>query len=201
MDPLWLAGSIFLLTYAFIVSEKIHRTISALLGGLAMILFVLPQEQAFHSIDWNVIFLLAGMMIIANVLKETGVFQWIALKAVRLGKGDPFRVLILLSLITAVSSALLDNVTTVILIAPVTLFVASTLRVSPIPFLIAEILASNIGGMATLIGDPPNILIGSAANIDFVSFLVNMGPISLIILLAFLGLARFLFKKELTVQD
>jgi len=140
-------------------------------------------------------------MIIANVLKETGVFQWIALKAVRLGKGDPFRVLILLSLITAVSSALLDNVTTVILIAPVTLFVASTLRVSPIPFLIAEILASNIGGMATLIGDPPNILIGSAANIDFVSFLVNMGPISLIILLAFLGLARFLFKKELTVQD
>ncbi|MBT3190391.1 MAG: ArsB/NhaD family transporter, partial [Anaerolineae bacterium] len=156
---------------------------------------------AFHSIDWNVIFLLAGMMIIANVLKETGVFQWIALKAVRLGKGDPFRVLILLSLITAVSSALLDNVTTVILIAPVTLFVASTLRVSPIPFLIAEILASNIGGMATLIGDPPNILIGSAANIDFVSFLVNMGPISLIILLAFLGLARFLFKKELTVQD
>ena len=109
-------------------------------------------------------------MIIANVLKETGVFQWIALKAVRLGKGDPFRVLILLSLITAVSSALLDNVTTVILIAPVTLFVASTLRVSPIPFLIAEILASNIGGMATLIGDPPNILIGSAANIAFVGF-------------------------------
>ncbi|MCF6278168.1 MAG: ArsB/NhaD family transporter [Anaerolineales bacterium] len=201
MDPLWLAGSIFLLTYALIVSEKIHRTISALLGGLAMILFILPQEQAFQSIDWNVIFLLAGMMIIANVLKETGVFQWIALKAVRLGKGDPFRVLILLSLITAFSSALLDNVTTVILIAPVTLFVAATLRISPIPFLIAEILASNIGGMATLIGDPPNILIGSAANIDFVTFGANMGPISLVILLAFLGLARFLFKKDLTVQD
>lgn len=201
MDPIWLAGSIFLLTYAFIVSEKIHRTISALLGGLAMILFIIPQEQAFHSIDWNVIFLLAGMMIIANVLKETGVFQWIALKAVRLGKGDPFRVLILLSLITAFSSALLDNVTTVILIAPVTLFVASTLRVSPIPYLIAEILASNIGGMATLIGDPPNILIGSAAGIDFVTFAANMGPIALIILLAFIGMARFLFKKELTVRD
>ncbi len=201
MDPMWLAGSIFLLTYALIVSEKIHRTISALLGGLAMILFVIPQEQAFQSIDWNVIFLLAGMMIIANVLKDTGLFQWIALKTVRLGKGDPFRVLILLSLITALSSALLDNVTTVILIAPVTLFVASTLRVSPIPFLIAEILASNIGGMATLIGDPPNILIGSAAGIDFVTFVVNMGPISLIILLAFLVLARFLFKKELTIQE
>ncbi len=201
MNSIWLAGSIFLLTYAFIVSEKIHRTISALLGGLAMILFVLPQEQAFHAIDWNVIFLLAGMMIIANVLKETGVFQWMALKAVRSGKGDPFRVLILLSLITALSSALLDNVTTVILIAPVTLFVASTLRVSPIPFLIAEILASNIGGMATLIGDPPNILIGSAAGIDFVTFAVNMGPIALIILLAFIALARFLFKKELSAQD
>lgn len=200
MSSLWLAGSIFLLTYALIVSERIHRTISALLGGLAMILFVLPQEQAFHAIDWNVIFLLAGMMIIANVLKETGLFQWIALQAVRVGKGDPLRVLIILSLITAVASALLDNVTIVVLIAPVTLFVASTLRVSPIPYLIAEILASNIGGMATLIGDPPNILIGSAANIDFVTFAANMGPISVIILLVFIVLARFMFKKELTIQ-
>jgi len=201
MTPVWLAGSIFLLTYALIVSEKIHRTVSALLGGVAMILFVVPQEKAFHAIDWNVIFLLAGMMIIANVLKETGLFQWIALHAVRLGKGDPFRVLIILSLITAVTSALLDNVTIVILIAPVTLFVASTLRVSPVPFLIAEILASNIGGMATLVGDPPNILIGSAAGIDFVTFAANMGPISVIILLVFIGLARLLFQKELTVQD
>lgn len=201
MNPVWLAGSIFLLTYALIVSERIHRTISALLGGLAMILFVIPQDTAFHSIDWNVIFLLAGMMIIANVLKETGLFQWIALQAVRLGKGDPFQVLIVLSLITAVGSALLDNVTIVILIAPVTLFVASTLRVSPIPFLIAEILASNIGGMATLIGDPPNILIGSAAGIDFVTFAANMGPISVIILLVFIGMAHFLFKKELMAQD
>ncbi len=201
MNPVWLAAGIFLLTYAFIVSERIHRTISALLGGLAMILFVIPQDTAFHSIDWNVIFLLAGMMIIANIIKETGLFQWIAIQAVRLGKGDPFQVLIILSLITAVGSALLDNVTIVVLIAPVTLFVASTLRVSPVPFLIAEILASNIGGMSTLIGDPPNILIGSAAGIDFVTFATNMGPIALIILLVFIGLAGFLFKKELTVQD
>ena len=201
MNPMWLAGSIFLLTYALIVSEKIHRTISALLGGLAMILFVIPQSKAFQAIDWNVIFLLAGMMIIANVLKETGLFQWIAIQAVRLGKGDPFRVLILLSLITALASALLDNVTIVVLIAPVTLFVASTLRVSPVPFLIAEILASNIGGMATLIGDPPNILIGSAADLDFMTFLVNMGPISLAIMLVFVGLARLMFKKELAVQE
>ena len=201
MNPIWLAGSIFLLTYAFIVSERIHRTISALLGCIAMILFVLPQEQAFNAIDWNVIFLLAGMMIIANVLKETGLFQWIAFQAVRSGKGDPFRVLVILSLITAVASALLDNVTIVILIAPVTLFVASALRVNPVPFLIAEILASNIGGMATLIGDPPNIMIGSAAGIDFVTFAANMGPISVIILVVFIGMARFLFKKDLTVRD
>jgi len=201
MNTVWLAGGIFLLTYALIVSERVHRTISALLGGMAMILFVIPQDTAFHAIDWNVIFLLAGMMIIANVLKETGLFQWIAIQAVRLGKGDPFQVLILLSLITAVGSALLDNVTIVILIAPVTLFVASTLRVSPVPFLVAEILASNIGGMATLIGDPPNILIGSAAGIDFMTFAVNMGPISVVILLAFIGLAHPLFKKELTTHD
>ncbi|MEK6256832.1 MAG: ArsB/NhaD family transporter [Chloroflexota bacterium] len=201
MNSIWLAGSIFLLTYALIVSEKIHRTISALLGGVAMILFVVPQDKAFHAIDWNVIFLLAGMMIIANVIKETGLFQWIAFQAVHYGKGDPFRVLIILSLITAVTSAFLDNVTIVVLIAPVTLFVASSLRVSPIPFLIAEILASNIGGMATLVGDPPNILIGSAAGIDFVTFAANMGPISVIILLVFIGLSRFMFKKDLVIHD
>lgn len=201
MSVVWLAGSIFLFTYALIVSEKIHRTVSALLGGVAMILFVVPQEKAFHAIDWNVIFLLAGMMIIANIIKETGLFQWIAFQAVRFGKGDPFRVLVILSLITAVTSALLDNVTIVVLVAPVTLFVASSLRISPVPFLIAEILASNIGGMATLVGDPPNILIGSAAHIDFVQFVLNMGPISVLILLIFLVGARFLFQKDLAIKE
>ena len=191
MNDIWLAGSIFLLTYALIVSERLHRTISALLGGIAMILFVIPQELAFQAIDWNVIFLLAGMMIIANVLKETGLFQWIALQAVRLGKGEPYRVLIILSLITAVASALLDNVTIVVLIAPVTLFVASTLRVNPVPFLIAEILASNIGGMATLIGDPPNILIGSAAEIDFIWTLILAAIIGIIALIIILKLFVF----------
>ncbi len=201
MNPIWLAGSIFLFTYALIVSEKMHRTLAALFGGIAMILFVIPQETAFHAIDWNVIFLLSGMMIIANIIKETGLFQWIAIQAVRSGKGDPFRVLIILSLITAAASALLDNVTIVVLIAPVTLFVAATLRVSPIPYLIAEILASNIGGMATLVGDPPNILIGSAADIDFMTFVANMGPISVIILLVFILMSRFLFKKDLVIHS
>ncbi len=198
MNSVWIAGGIFLLTYALIVSEKVHRTITALLGGMAMILFgVLPQAQAFQAVDWNVIFLLAGMMVIANVLRETGLFQWIALKAVYLGKGDPLRVLVILSLVTAITSAFLDNVTIVVLVAPVTLFVASNLRVNPVPFLIAEILASNIGGMATLVGDPPNILIGSASGLDFLTFLLNMGPISLLVLLMFVGLARILFAKDL----
>jgi Na+/H+ antiporter NhaD/arsenite permease-like protein len=198
MNETLLAGGIFLVTYALIVSERVDRTIAALIGGMLMILLgIVPQEIAFESIDWNVIFLLAGMMIIANILRETGVFQWIAVKAVRLGRGSPMRILIILSLITAVASALLDNVTIIILIAPVTLFIAASLRISPVPLLIAEVLASNIGGAATLIGDPPNILIGSAAGISFNVFAANMAPISLVILVAFTGVAFLLFRKDL----
>ncbi|MFC2030560.1 SLC13 family permease [Chloroflexota bacterium] len=195
---MFLAGGIFLITYALIVTERVHRTVAALLGGVAVILLgVVPQGEAFHAIDWNVIFLLAGMMAIANVLRDTGLFQWIAIQAVRLGRGDPFRILVILSTVTAVSSALLDNVTIVVLVAPVALFVAASLRVSPIPFLIAAILASNIGGTATLVGDPPNILIGSAAGIDFLTFTANLAPISLLILIAFIPLSWLLFRKDL----
>ena len=198
MNSVWLAGGIFLITYALIVTERVHRTVSALLGGVAVILLgVLSQEEAFHAIDWNVIFLLLGMMVIASVLQETGLFQWIAIQAVKLGKGDPFRILVILSAVIAVSSALLDNVTIVVLAAPVVLFVAARLRVSPTPFLIAGILASNIGGTATLVGDPPNLLIGSAAGIDFLTFAANLAPISLLILIVFLGLSWFLFGKDL----
>jgi len=180
----WIAGGIFIITYGLIVSERIDRTLAALLGGVAMILTgIVTQDEAFLAIDWNVIFLLAGMMILADILRSTGLFQWIAVKAVQLGKGEPFRILIILVIITAFASSLLDNVTIVILVAPVTLFIASSLKISPIPFLIAEILASNIGGAATLIGDPPNILIGSAAEIDFLTFALNMAPIAFLILL------------------
>jgi Na+/H+ antiporter NhaD/arsenite permease-like protein len=198
MNPVWLAGGIFLITYALIVTERVHRTIAALLGGVAIILVgVLEQDQAFHSIDWNVIFLLAGMMMIASILSETGVFQWIAVQSVRLGRGSPYRIMVILVFVTAVTSALLDNVTIVILMAPVTLFIAASLGISPVPFLIAMILASNIGGTATLVGDPPNILIGSAAGIDFVTFAANLAPIALIILVVFMGGAWFLFRKDL----
>lgn len=199
MSDAWLAAGIFLITYGLIIGERMHRTIAALLGGMAMILVgVLPQDQALISIDWNVIFLLAGMMMIANLLRETGLFQWIAVQAVRLGRDRPFRILIVLSIVTAISSAFLDNVTIVILVAPVTLFVAANLGISPIPFLISEILASNIGGTATLIGDPPNILIGSAADIDFLTFAANMAPITVVILIAFLGMCWLMFRKDIS---
>ena len=198
MNPIWLAGGIFLITYSLIVTERVHRTIAALLGGVAIILSgVLEQDQAFHAIDWNVIFLLAGMMMIASILSETGFFQWVAVQSVRLGRGDPYRILVIMVFVTAITSALLDNVTIVILMAPVTIFIAASLRLSPVPFLIAMILASNIGGTATLVGDPPNILIGSAAGIDFITFAANLAPIALIILVAFMGLAWFLFRSDL----
>ncbi len=198
MIQTFIAGGVFLITYALIVTERIHRTLAALLGGIVMILLgMLHQEEAFHAVDWNVIFLLAGMMAIANVLRETGLFQWIAVQAVRFGGGHPFRILVILSVVTAIASAFLDNVTIVVLVAPVTLFVAASLKISPLPFLIAEILASNIGGTATLIGDPPNILIGSAAGIDFVTFSAHMAPISLAILVVFIALAWFLFRADL----
>ena len=193
-----LVGGVFLITYGLIVTERVHRTLAALLGGLVMILLgALTQGQAFHAIDWNVIFLLIGMMAIANVMRDTGLFQWTAIKAVRLGHGRPFRILVILSLITALSSAFLNNVTVVVLVVPVTLFVASSLNISPLPFLISEILATNIGGTATLIGDPPNVLIASAAHINFLDFSANLAPISLLILLAYLGLAWFIFKNDL----
>lgn len=194
-----IAGLVFVVTYAVIVSEKVHRTVAALIGGFLMIwLGILSQEEAFaNAVDWNVIFLLTGMMIIAGILSQTGVFQWLAIQAVKMGKRDPFRILIYLSLVTAVTSAALDNVTVVVLIAPVTLYVASNLGISPIPFLIAEVLASNIGGAATLIGDPPNILIGSAAGIDFITFATAMTPPILLSLVLFVPLAYIVFKKDL----
>ncbi len=195
------AGILFLGTYAVIVSERVPRALAALFGGLLMIaLGVLEQGHAFSLIDWNVIFLLVGMMAIANLLGETGVFQWVGVQAVKLGKGDPFRILAILALVTGLASTFLNNVTVVVLVAPVTLLVAANLRVNPLPFLIIEILASNVGGTATLIGDPPNILIGSAANIDFLTFVANLGPITLLIMLGLIPLGWLMFRKELGVR-
>ena len=196
----FLAGGIFLVAYALIASERFDRTLIALLGGLLVVaLGVISQEEAFAAIDFNVIFLLAGMMVLAGGLSKTGFFEFVAGYAIHFSRGQPFRLLVILSLLTAGLSALLDNVTTVVLLTPVTLSIARTLRVSPFPYLISQILASNIGGTATLIGDPPNILIGSAAGLDFVDFLVNLMPVVLVILGVFLVIMWLLFGR--TMED
>src|SRR5712691_9455007 len=193
------AGAVFLATYALIVTEKIHRTLAALLGASVMILLrIVDQGEAFAAIDLNVIFLLAGMMIIANITAKTGVFQWIAVEAVRRAQGRPYALLVLTSIVTAVVSAFLDNVTTVVLLTPVVFFIAQRLGTSPVPFLISQVIASNIGGTATLIGDPPNIIIGSQMGKDFNDFLVNLAPVATAALVVYLLLARWLFRDELS---
>jgi Na+/H+ antiporter NhaD/arsenite permease-like protein len=197
----WIAAIIFVVTYAAIATDRLDKTVAALLGGLLMVtLGIVSQEEAFAAIDLNVIFLLAGMMALANVLGRTGFFALVGIRAAKLAGGRPYVLMAILALITAVLSAFLDNVTTVVLLAPVTLYVASVLQVSPIPFLIALIFASNVGGTATLIGDPPNILIGSAGRLDFGTFLLNLAPIVAIVFVALLVVLRFQFRGNLAVN-
>ena len=201
MDAL-IAGGIFVVAYALIATEKFDRTLVALLGGLLVIVLgVIDQETAFEAIDFNVIFLLAGMMVIAAGLAQTGFFEYLAGRAIQLSRGEPFRLLIILATLTAVLAAVLDNVTTVVLLTPVTLSIARTLKVSPLPYLLSQVFASNIGGTATLIGDPPNILIGSAAGLDFGDFLVNLAPVVVLILLLFLVIMWFAFGRGNSMDD
>ncbi|TDC07830.1 hypothetical protein E1267_12100 [Nonomuraea longispora] len=199
----WLAVAAFLCAYTLIATEKVHR-VAAALGGAAIMLLVHATDagSAFfdeHSgIDWNVIFLLLGMMIIVGVLKQTGVFEFLAIWAAKRARGRPFRLMALLILITASASALLDNVTTVLLIAPVTFLVCERLALPVVPYLIAEALASNIGGAATLVGDPPNIIIASRGGLTFNDFLVHMGPLIVVLVAVFIGLCRWLFRSAFT---
>ncbi len=201
----WTATAIFLLAYAIIVSEKVHKTIVAIVGAsLMLILKILEQREAFHveelGVDWNVIFLLISMMTIINLMRPTGFFEYIAIKSAKWGKGEPFRIMAIFAVVTAVLSALLDNVTTVLLLAPVTLLIADALEVDPIPFLISEALASNIGGTATLIGDPPNIMIASKAKLNFMDFIINLTPPVIIIMIIFLFVLKIFFGKKLHVK-
>ncbi|TMS00594.1 ArsB/NhaD family transporter [Nonomuraea basaltis] len=196
----WVSVAVFLAAYALIATEKIHR-VAAALGGAAIMLLIhaTSAEAAFFSehagIDWNVIFLLLGMMIIVGVLKETGVFEYLAIWAAKRARGRPFRLMVLLVLITAIASALLDNVTTVLLIAPVTFLVCERLALRAAPFLIAEAMASNIGGAATLVGDPPNIIIASRGGLTFNDFLVHMAPMIIVLMVVFVGLCWLLFGR------
>jgi Na+/H+ antiporter NhaD/arsenite permease-like protein len=189
MSDLTLATLVFVVTYGVIVSERLNRAVVALAGaGLMVLLGVLSQDEAVAAIDFNTLALLIGMMIIINVLRRTGAFRYVAWRTAILARGDPWRLMLGLGLITAVASAFLDNVTTILLMAPVTMAVCDDLRLDARPFLITQVIASNIGGTATLIGDPPNILIGSATGLTFVDFLLHLGPAVLIMLpLTFFG--------------
>ncbi|WP_062436619.1 ArsB/NhaD family transporter [Herbidospora daliensis] len=202
----WVSLAVFLGVYALIASERVHR-VAAALGGAGIMLGIHATDAgaAFFSeetgIDWNVVFLLLGMMVIVGVLKQTGVFEYLAIWAAKRAKGRPYRLMVLLVLITAGASALLDNVTTVLLIAPVTFLVCARLGLSAVPYLIAEALASNIGGAATLVGDPPNIIIASRAGLSFNDFLVHMAPMVVVLVLVFLGLCRVLFRKAFVYDE
>jgi Na+/H+ antiporter NhaD/arsenite permease-like protein len=197
------AVALFVVVLAGIALELVNRTVAALLGAAVIIAFgvVEQAEAASEFVDWNTIGLLAGMMIIVAILNKTGIFEYVAIKSGQWGKGRPGRILILLSLVTAVLSAFLDNVTTVILMVPVTFLIADTLGVSALPFLLAQVMASNVGGAATLIGDPPNILIGSAASLSFTDFVVNLTPVVLLTLPFVLGFFYFVFRRELQASE
>lgn len=198
----YIAGAIFLLTYAVIISEKIHRTVVAMLGaGLLIFIGILDQEKAVEMIDFNTLGLLTGMMIIVGIIKRTGLFQYLAIKSAKWAKGDPWRIMLALATITAVTSAFLDNVTTVLLIVPVTFSITRDLKINPIPFLIVMIIASNVGGTATLIGDPPNIMIGSQTDLSFTDFLVNLAPVIIVIYILTMIGVKLIYGKSLKVND
>ncbi|MEV5896182.1 ArsB/NhaD family transporter [Nonomuraea fuscirosea] len=197
----WVAVAVFLGAYTLIATEKVHRVAAALGGaGIMLLIHATDAGAAFFDeragIDWNVIFLLLGMMVIVGVLKQTGVFEFLAIWAAKRARGRPYRLMVLLVVITASASALLDNVTTVLLIAPVTFLVCERLALPVAPYLIAEAMASNIGGASTLVGDPPNIIIASRGGLTFNDFLVHMAPLIVVLMVVFAVLCRWLFRKS-----
>ncbi|SDF75724.1 Na+/H+ antiporter NhaD [Lentzea fradiae] len=196
-----LALAIFLIAFFFIATEKADKVKVVLVAaGLMAVFGLIPGSEVFFSehegIDWNVIFLLFGMMIIVGIVKQTGVFDYLAIWAAKKARGRPYRLMVMLMIITAIASPFLDNVTTIMLVAPVTIVVCNRLRIPAQPYLIAEVLASNIGGAATLIGDPPNIIIGSRAGLTFMDFLVHMAPVVVVIFVVFVLLTKVLFRKS-----
>lgn len=198
-----LAILIFMGCYFFIATEKINKIIVALGGAVIYLAFgFIPQAKAFsHYIDWNVIFLLIGMMIMVGVIKSTGLFEYVAIYLAKKAKGDPKKILIMLFFITGIFSALLDNVTTVIIITPISILIAVEMGISPLPFIIAQIIASNIGGTATLIGDPPNLMIGSAAGLSFFNFIENLALFVLFNMIISSAMMYLLFRKQLVVSN
>lgn len=198
MNQTLIALIIFITTLVFVSLEKINRTVIALSGALLFILLkILNQHEAFLAVDFNTIGLLTGMMVMVSIIKRTGLFQYLAIKISKLAHGNIFYLLFFLSIITGILSSILDNVTTIILIVPITLAICENLEISPVPLVLSEIFASNIGGAATLIGDPPNIIIGSAAHLSFMDFIINLAPFALILLILLPFFVRLFYKKEM----
>lgn len=197
-----IAVGVFLLVMAAIISEKVHRSVAALAGAVVLLLtHVLTVDTAAEYVDLNTIGVLVGMMLFVAVVKSSGLFEYIAIRSAKLTRGQPMAILAVFTVITAVLSAFLDNVTTVLLIGPMTIAITQILEVNPVPFLFSQILASNVGGTATLIGDPPNIMIGSAAGLSFADFIVNTGPVVLVILAVFVGIFALMYRGGLHVES
>ncbi len=197
-----IAVVVFIAVYGLLVWDKINRAVVTLLGaGALVVLGVLNQEAAVHGIDFNTLGLLVAMMAIVTICQKTGMFQYLAIKAAKAAKGDPWMILVFLSIVTAMVSALLDNVTTVLLTVPITFLLTDELKIEPYPFLAAQIMSSNIGGTATLIGDPPNIMIGSAVGLTFMDFVLNVGPIIPLVLIGMIVPMWFIYGKKMKVSD
>jgi len=202
VPALWLATALFVITYLVIMSDKLNRAVVALLGaGLLVVTGILTQDQATHAIDWNTIGLLLGMMLIVNITRRSGLFQYVAIWAAKKVKGSAWGVLVMMSLVTAIFSAFLDNVTTVLLTVPVTMLITEQLGVKPYPYLFAQIFASNIGGTATLIGDPPNIMIGSATGLTFNDFAFHLAPIIIVVMAATLVPLYLVWGRHLNATE
>jgi Na+/H+ antiporter NhaD/arsenite permease-like protein len=198
LSPLWVSTALLILTYAVIISEQINRSVVTLVGASVMVVLgVMTQEEAIRGIDWNTIGLLAGMMILVSISRRSGMFQYMAIWSAKAARAHPAGILFLLQVTTAVLSAFLDNVTTVLLIVPVTLAITKELEVPPYPFLVGEVLASNIGGTATLIGDPPNIMIGSQAGLAFDDFVIHLTPVIVVVLIAQTIMTHLLWGREM----
>jgi Na+/H+ antiporter NhaD/arsenite permease-like protein len=198
LSPMWVSTLLLAITYAIIISEKVNRAVIALVGaGLMVVVGVMDQNEAIKGIDWNTIGLLTGMMILVSVSRRSGMFEYVAVWSAKAAKAHPAGILLLLQIATAVLSAFLDNVTTVLLMVPVTLAITKELEVPPYPYLFAEIFASNIGGTATLIGDPPNILIGSQVGLDFNAFVYHLTPVIVVVLVVQAIMIHVLWGKDL----
>ncbi len=197
-----LALAIFALTYVLIITEWVNKMLAAMMGGFAIILTgIVSQDLAFHAIDWNVIFFLIGMMLVISVMRQTGLFMFMAIRIAKIAKGKPLMIMVLMYLLTTFISAFMGSVTTIMILVPIVLLIASELKISPVPFIITMVIASNAGGAATMIGDPPNIMIGSATDYNFLDFIFNLTPPVLAITITSVGLIWLIYRKSMHVNN